>query len=83
MPQKCSAKHIPQGFHRNYSPGFDATSKTLIAESDDQHRQNPNNSEIEGLNTRISASIASNIRQQWIRCNKSIISQTPLTIGAF
>ena len=64
--QKCSAKHIPAGFHRNYSPELDATSRALIAERDDRRSQDPNDPELEGLNVRISASIASSSRQKWM-----------------
>ena len=71
--QKCSAKHIPQGFHRNYSPGLDATSKTLIAERDERRRQDPNDPEIVGLNVRISASIASNSRQRWMDTVRGLV----------
>ena len=33
--QECSARYISAGFHRNYSPGLDATSLSLIDERDD------------------------------------------------
>ena len=64
--QKCSSRHIPAGFHRIFSPGLDSTSASLIRERDDRRRQDPNDPEIPGLNTRISASIASTARQKWM-----------------
>ena len=64
--QKSSAHHIPAGFHRIFSPGLDAASASLIKERDDRRRLDPNDPEIPGLNTRISASIASTARQKWM-----------------
>ena len=64
--QKSSAHHVPSGFHRVYAPGLDAASASLIRERDDLRRQDPNDPEILGLNTRISASIASSARQRWM-----------------
>ena len=57
---------FPAGFHRTYSPGLDATSASLIAERDEQRRRDPNDPELEGLNIRITGSIASSSRQKWI-----------------
>ena len=64
--QKCSAKHVPAGFFQTYAPNLDATSASLIAEREDLRSQDPNDPEIAGLNTRISASIASTARKKWI-----------------
>ena len=64
--QKCSTKHIPAGYHRNFRPELDPTSRSLIAERDARRSQDPHDPEIEGLNIRISASIASTSRQKWM-----------------
>ena len=64
--QQCSAHNVPAGFHRIFAPGLDATSAALIAERDDLRRRNPNDPELAGLNTRISASISSTARQRWM-----------------
>ena len=64
--QKCSSRHVPAGFHRTFSPGLNAASASLIRERDDRRRQDPNDPEIPGLNTRITASIASTARQKWM-----------------
>ena len=64
--QKCSARHIPAGYHRIFVPGIDPTSVTLIKERDNRRAQNPNDPEIASLNLRISASLASSSRQRWM-----------------
>ena len=64
--QKASSRHVPAGFHRNFSPGLDATSASLIAERDERRQRDPYDPELVGLNTRISASIASSARQRWM-----------------
>ena len=64
--QSCSARHIPAGFHRTFSPGLDAISASLVKERDDRRRLDPNDPELPGLNIRISASLASSSRQKWM-----------------
>ena len=64
--QRCSARHVPAGFHRIFVPGLDATSASLISERDERRSRNPNDPELPGLNLRISASIASTSRKRWI-----------------
>ena len=63
--QRSSAHHVPSGFHRVYAPGLDAASASLLRERDSLRRLDPN-PEILGLNTQISASIASSARQRWM-----------------
>ena len=64
--QRCSVRHVPAGFFHNYSPGLDAASRRLIAERDGRCRVDPNDPEIDGLNTRVSASITANKCQKWM-----------------
>lgn len=64
--QRCSARHIPAGYHRVYVPGLDPTSASLIAERDERRRRNPLDPELVSLNLRISASIASTSRLKWM-----------------
>ena len=64
--QSCSAHHIPAGFHRNFVPGLDAVSASLIAERDARRSRDPNDPELPGLNLRISASLASESRKRWM-----------------
>ena len=64
--QKCSARHVPTGFHQIYSPGLDAASASLVAERDDRRRRDPNDPEIARLNLRITASISAASRTRWV-----------------
>ena len=47
-------------------PGIDASSASLIAERDEKRAQDPADPEIEGLNVRISASLAASSRKKWL-----------------
>ena len=64
--QKCSARHIPAGFHRIFVQGLDPTSASLIGERDSRRALDPNDPEIASLNLRISASLASSSRKKWM-----------------